>query len=126
MKSRILTAPVLLPDTPDCDIANGEPVLSAKKVKQLQTSYKHYQIVDLEHDFTKTLKQRGSVLNSWLTETPVSVKTEDGNTITYPRGTWFLTTRITDPEAIKLYDSGKLTGYSLTTLDKTSANKFKL
>lgn len=46
----------------------------------------------------------------------------DGVERIYPRGTWFLSTRITDPSVIREFDSGKIRGFSSTTANKTFAD----
>ena len=48
---RIVTAPVLIPDVPDCDYDNGETPLTTKQIQHLQASYKNYQIIDYDHQF---------------------------------------------------------------------------
>ena len=127
INSRILTAPVLIPNTPDCTYNQGEPVLSEEKVKQLATSFNKYGIIDYEHQFNKknTLgykKQVGSVIDSWLIPEEETIKGLDGVPRTYPKGTWFLSTRITDPKVIKEFDTGKIKGFSSTTVNKTFAD----
>lgn len=127
INSRILTAPVLIPNTPDCTYNQGEPVLSEEKVKQLATSFNDYGIIDYEHQFNRKNmvgyhKQVGSVIDSWLIPEEETIKGLDGVTRTYPKGTWFLSTRITDPEVIKEFDTGKIKGFSSTTVNKTFAD----
>lgn len=127
INSRILTAPVLIPNTPDCTYNQGEPVLSEEKVKQLATSFNKYGIIDYEHQFNKKntegyQKQVGSVIDSWLIPEEETIKGLDGVTRTYPKGTWFLSTRITDPKVIKEFDTGKIKGFSSTTVNKQFAD----
>lgn len=127
INSRILTAPVLIPNTPDCTYNQGEPVLSEDKVRKLATSFNNYGIIDYEHQFNKKdtegyQKQVGSVIDSWLIPEEETIKGLDGVTRTYPKGTWFLSTRITDPKVIKEFDTGKIKGFSSTTVSKTFAD----
>jgi hypothetical protein len=127
INSRILTAPVLIPNTPDCTYNQGEPVLSEDKVRKLATSFNNYGIIDYEHQFNKKdtegyQKQVGSVIDSWLIPEEETIKGLDGVTRTYPKGTWFLSTRITDPKVIKEFDTGKIKGFSSTTVNKQFAD----
>lgn len=127
INSRILTAPVLIPKTPDCTYNQGEPVLSEDKVRKLATSFNNYGIIDYEHQFNKKntegyQKQVGSVIDSWLIPEEETIKGLDGVTRTYPKGTWFLSTRITDPNVIKEFDTGKIKGFSSTTVNKQFAD----
>lgn len=127
INSRILTAPVLIPNTPDCTYNQGEPVLSEEKVRQLATSFNKYGIIDYEHQFNRKNtdgyhKQVGSVIDSWLIPEEETIKGLDGVTRKYPKGTWFLSTRITDPETIKRFDTGEIKGFSSTTVNKNFAD----
>ena len=61
--------------------------------------------VDVQHDFIK----QAEVVESFITSGPY-----DFNNITYPPGTWFLTSKITNPEIIEGVRNGTYTGYSLS------------
>ena len=125
---RIITAPVLIPNTPDCDYNNGEPPLTPQEIKHLQQTYKNYQIIDYQHKYTKQgpyyKKKIGTPLKSWITTKTHTYTDILNNTQTTPPGTWYLTTKITNPDIIKQIDQKKLTAYSLTTSEKTLADKF--
>lgn len=125
---RIITAPVLIPNTPDCDYNNGEPPLTPKEIKHLQQTYKNYQIIDYQHKYTIQgpyyKRKIGTPIKSWITTKTHTYTDILNNTQTTPPGTWYLTTKITNPEIIKQIDQKKLTAYSLTTSEKTLADKF--
>ncbi len=61
--------------------------------------------VDVQHDFIK----QAEVVESFITSGPY-----DFNGITYPPGTWFLTSKITNPEIIEGVRNGTYTGYSVS------------
>ena len=127
-KAIIITAPVLIPYTPDCEYQYGEEVLPPEKIEQLANSFNQYKIIDLQHEFTKRLinKQkpipRGKLLKSYITQEKLYLKGLDGFVREYPPGTWIITVKITDPEAIRLYNNGELTGVSITVKEKDHAD----
>lgn len=125
---RIVTAPVLIPGTPDCDYTNGEPPLTSEQITQLMTTYQEHQIIDYNHKYMfdgKWYKRNlGTPTRIWQTSDTVSYKDRYDITRTTPPGTWWQTTKVTDPEAIKLIDEGKLNAYSLTTVNKPFLERF--
>ena len=124
---RRVTAPVLLPDVPDCDYDNGETPLTTKQIQHLQASYKNYQIIDYDHQFCMNgdwyMKKIGTPLESWISSKSTSYTDITGTTRDIPTGTWWLKSKITDPTAIRMIDEGKLTAYSLTTANQIYADK---
>lgn len=126
---RITTAPVLIPNTPDCDFQNGETPLSTDQIQTLQQTYNQYQIIDYQHQFMNDgphfLQRVGIPIKSWISTKSTTYTDVLGNTRTIPEGTWWLQSKITDPEMIKKIDQGKLTAYSLTTTAKNIADKYK-
>lgn len=124
---RIVTAPVLLPDVPDCDYKNGEIPLTTDQIQHLQTSYKNYQIIDYDHQFCLNgdwyMKKIGTPLESWISSKNTTYTDITGTTRDIPAGSWWLKSKITDPTAIRLIDDGKLTAYSLTTANQIYADK---
>ncbi len=125
--SRIITAPVLIPDTPDCDYNNGETPLNISQIKNLQSSFKNYQIIDHDHQFCNNgdwyLKKLGTPIKSWISNKSITFTDVNNTTHTVPSGTWWLKSEITDPQAIQLIDSKQLTAYSLTTANQIYADK---
>lgn len=124
---RIVTAPVLLPDVPDCDYNNGETPLTVDQIQHLQTSYKNYQIIDYDHQFCLNgdwyMKKIGTPLESWISSKNTTYTDITGTIRDIPAGSWWLKSKITDPTAIRMIDDGKLTAYSLTTANQIYADK---
>jgi hypothetical protein len=128
MTTRLLTAPVLMPGVPDCDIQNGETPLTTEQVTHLMNTYKQYQVIDYEHEYMFDgkwfLRNLGKPERIWQSKNETTYTDRFGIERTAPRGTWWQTTRVTDPEAIKLIDDEKLNAYSLTTVNKQFLDKF--
>ena len=124
----IVTAPVLIPFTPDCEYQYGEDVLPPSKIEHLANSFNKYQIIDLQHEFTKRLinKQplipRGKLLKSYISTEKLYLKGLDGVVRVYPKGTWIIIVEIVDDETAKLYENGVLTGLSVTVKEKEHAD----
>jgi hypothetical protein len=52
IEKREITAPVLIPNTPDCDFDKGEKLLSIQEIEDFSHKYmEKYRIRDKEHDF---------------------------------------------------------------------------
>lgn len=128
IKNPVIYAPVYIPDTPDCEYQFGERKLSKAKIKYLARTYNRYKIVDLQHEYGQRLLdgkkpiQRGNVLASYITKKEVVLKGLDGQTRTYPEGTWILKIEITDKTAMMLYNQGKLSGVSATAKRRNDAD----
>lgn len=123
MNSIVVTAPVMIPNTPDCTYDQGEPVLKPEQIKEFQENYKKYKLIDMEHDFRDTYKTRGTVLKSWILDKPTSFLNFQGTQeIKYPKSTWMMTARIYDPTAVQLIQNGYLTGFSSSTINKSVAD----
>lgn len=88
---RIITAPVLIPNTPDCDYTNGEPPLTPKEIKHLQQTYKNYQIIDYQHKYIIQgpyyKRKIGTPIKSWITTKTHTYTDILNNTQTTPPGT---------------------------------------
>lgn len=127
-EANIITSPVLIPYTPDCEYQYGEEVLPPEKIEHLANSFNEYKIIDLQHEFTKRLINklkpvpRGKLLKSYITTEKLHLKGLDGFIREYPKGTWIISVEITDPEAIQLYHTGNLTGLSITVKEKEHAD----
>lgn len=118
----------MIPFTPDCEYQYGEEVLPPEKISRLAKSFEDYKIIDLQHEFTKRLinKQqpipRGKLLKSYISKEKLHLMGLDGYVREYPAGTWIISVEITEPEAMKLYQNGNLTGVSVTVKEKEHAN----
>ena len=128
MDKIIITCPVLIPFTPDCEYSYGEEVLPPEKIEQLANSFNDYKIIDLQHEFTKRLINklnpipRGKLLKSYIVQDTLHLKGLDGLIREYPKGTWIISVEITDPEAKQLYKDGVLTGLSVTVKEREHAD----
>lgn len=73
-------------------------------------------IVDVQHAFKKI----ADVVESYVTPEPTKF-----NNMTYPAGTWFVTSRVTDPTIKKAIQDGELTGYSVGALPEKQYSELK-
>jgi hypothetical protein len=128
-----LTAPVMIPGARDCDYHNGEPPLSADQILAFKTDYDKYAFVDHEHKLTKPKgfidanfngKKIGDPHKSIILDQDTTFTLYDGTSKTYPKGTWLLTTHITDEEAISEAMKGHYTGYSPSVMSRARADKY--
>lgn len=119
-----LTAPVLIPEAHDCDYENGETPLTINQIRAFKESYDKYGFVDHEHGLTRDGRKIGEPSNSIILDQDTTFTLYDGTSQTYPTGTWMLTTRITDQEAIMEAMKGYYTGYSPSVLPRASADKY--
>ena len=122
--SILLTAPVMIPYTLDCDGPNGEPPLNPTQILAFKNSYDKYGFVDHEHGLTKDGRKIGEPSQSIILDHDTTFTTIDGTNQVYPSGTWLLTTHITDDEAISEANKGYYTGYSPSILPRASADKY--
>jgi hypothetical protein len=119
----LFTGTALIPGEPDCDYANGEKILTEQEVAKMAHEYiENYRIVDKEHEYFQTKEEIGTPLESYLLPAPMIMKSIDGVEREYPKGTWIVKTRITDPEIMAKAEEGKV-AYSVTALPKESAEK---
>ena len=113
----LFTAPVLITDKPDCDYHRGEKPFTEDEIRFFKESFEDYQIIDKEHQVFKDLdnaKTIGEPVDSFILNENTTYTLVDGTSETYPKGTWMLTTNITDPIAQEEIVAGKLNGYSLS------------
>lgn len=117
----LFTAPVMIPNKPDCDYKRGEKLFTEEEVRFFKESFQDYQIIDKNHQVFLnggSAKQIGDPVDSFLLEADTTYELVNGTTETYPRGTWMLTTDVTDPTAQQEIEDGILTGYSLSVHNK--------
>ena len=124
----LFTAPVMIPDRPDCDYHRGEKPFTAEEIKFYKESFDDYQIIDKNHQVFHDIgsaKSIGEPKESFLLEKDTPLEFTDGTVQTYPRGTWMLTTNVTDPIVQQEILTGKLTGYSPSVNSEDIASLIK-
>lgn len=119
-----LTAPVMIPGAKDCDFRNGEPPLTVEQIREFAKSYEQYQFIDHEHGLTRDGTKIGVPVDSFLLTEDTTMTTLNGSMKSYPRGSWFVTSQLTDPNAIQLALNGGYTGYSASVFTKSRANEY--
>ena len=121
--SVILTAPVMVPGVPDCDFNRGEPPLTKEQIKNFAKSYEKYQFTDHEHQLEFTGQKIGEPIHSFLLSEDSNLTLLDGSKKSYPSGTWMLSTKLTDPDAVETALDGGYTGYSPTIKNREVADR---
>ena len=119
-----LTAPVMIPGAHDCDYDNGEPPLTEQQIREFAKSYERYQFIDHEHGLTQTGIKIGVPVDSFLLTEDTTMTTVTGGQKTYPKGSWFVTSQITDPDAITNALAGGYTGYSASVFTQSRADEY--
>ena len=109
---RIVYSAVAIPGEPDSD---GE-ILTPEEISHAAHAYlKDYRIVDPEHVCALgACKEVGIPVESYITDSEMSVKSYDGTTLDLPRGTWVIGIEVTDDKIYKQIQTGQKTGVSLT------------
>lgn len=120
----LLTAPVMIPGAKDCDYENGEEPLTEQQIREFAQSYEKYRFIDHEHGLTRNGNRIGEPVNSFLLTEDTTMTTMDGSLKSYPRGSWFVTSHITSPEAIRLALGGGYTGYSASVFTQSRADEY--
>ncbi|WP_323736272.1 XkdF-like putative serine protease domain-containing protein [Methanosphaera sp. ISO3-F5] len=120
--------PILVPDTPDCDYKNGEEILSAEKIDQLKQTFKAYNIVDYQHQFTNQknnyfLENIGEPVRLVTLDKELTFKDVTGTDITVPPGTLWLDTDIHDETVCKEVENKEIVAYSVTVSEKEDADE---
>lgn len=124
----LFTAPVMIPDTPDCDYNRGEDPFTAEEIHFFKESFEDYLIIDKNHQVFLnggSAKSIGEPVNSFILTEETTYELVNGGTETYPRGTWMLTTDVTDPTSQKEIEDGILTGYSPSVHNETIGKLIK-
>ena len=119
-----LTAPVMIPGAHDCDYENGEPPLTTEQIRRFAQSYEKYRFIDHEHGLTRNGERIGEPVDSFLLTEDTTMTTLDGSMKSYPRGSWFVTSHITQPEAIETALGGGYTGYSASVFTRSRADEY--
>jgi len=120
----LLTAPVMIPGAKDCDYENGEEPLTETQIREFAKTYEKYRFIDHEHGLTKDGTRIGEPVDSFLLTEDTTMTTLDGSLKSYPRGSWFVTSHITQPKAIELALGGGYTGYSASVFTKSRADEY--
>jgi len=118
------TGSVLIPNEPDCDHKIGEKILSEEEVANISHEYMNYRILDKDHQYTETKKTIGTPVESWLLNSPVILENINHIQREYPKGTWMIKSKITDPESIEKV-MNKTVAYSVTAISKDTAETLK-
>ena len=119
-----LTAPVMIPGAKDCDWINGEPPLTSEQIRRFAKSYEKYGFIDHEHGLTRNGERIGEPVDSFLLTEDTTMTLLDGSLKSYPSGSWFVTSHITNPEAVQLALGGGYTGYSASVFTKSRADEY--
>ena len=114
----------MIPGAHDCDYENGEPPLTTEQIRRFAKTYEKYQFIDHEHGLTRNGNKIGEPVNSFLLTEDTTMTLLDGSMKSYPRGSWFVTSHITQPEAIRLARGGGYTGYSASVFTKSRADEY--
>lgn len=120
----LLTAPVMIPGAKDCDYENGEEPLTEQQIREFAKTYQKYQFIDHEHGLTRNGERIGEPVDSFLLTEDTTMHLIDGSMKSYPRGSWFVTSHITNPKAIELALGGGYTGYSASVFTKSRADEY--
>lgn len=128
--SIILTAPVMIPNRPDCDYNRGEKLFTTEEIKAFKEEFDDYGFVDKHHTIRsqKSADKNeliGNALESFLLTEPTDYVWNDGTIHTYPAGTWMLTSKITNPTAIQHVNEGLINGYSPSIFPRQQAEGIK-
>ena len=114
----------MIPGAKDCDYENGEEPLTRQQIREFAKSYEKYGFIDHEHGLTRNGTKIGEPVNSFLLTEDTTMTTMDGSLKSYPRGSWFVTSHITSPEAVQLALGGGYTGYSASVFTKSRADEY--
>lgn len=131
IKIKRLTGPWLIPYTPDCDYNNGEELLTPEKIEQIHSTFKNYNIIDYEHQFTMKnspyfLQNFADSVTTWISTKENTFTDITGETITTPPGTLWGSVIVEDPFIEQHVDEGLISAFSVTVAEKSDADKVML
>ncbi len=110
----IIKGPAMIPGITD---RVGDRQLTGEEIQKGAYQFlANYGVVDVQHSF----KRIGDPVESYIAPEPTRF-----NNINYPAGTWFLTTRVTDPNVQQAIMKGELTGYSVGAMPEKEYNELK-
>ena len=114
----------MIPGAHDCDYKNGEPPLTTEQIRRFAQTYEQYKFIDHEHGLTRDGQRIGEPTNSFLLTEDTTMNLIDGSMKSYPRGSWFVTSHITQPQAIETALGGGYTGYSASVFTRSRADEY--
>jgi len=114
----------MIPGAKDCDYENGEEPLTETQIREFAKTYQDYGFIDHEHGLTRNGERIGVPVNSFLLTEDTTMTTIDGSMKSYPRGSWFVTSHITQPQAIETALGGGYTGYSASVFTRSRADEY--
>ena len=114
----------MIPGAKDCDYENGEEPLTEQQIREFAKTYQKYRFIDHEHGLTRNGERIGEPVDSFLLTEDTTMTTLDGSLKSYPRGSWFVTSHITNPEAVQTALGGGYTGYSASVFTKSRADEY--
>ena len=111
----------MIPGEPDCDYNNGEKIFTEDEVRKFRETYhEHGGIIDEEHTFLRDGRKVGEPVEDFLTPGALKMTNIHGEEREYPRGTWVMKSKITDPELMVKAEKGEI-AYSPTVIPKQRA-----
>ena len=114
MPDFIIKGPAMIPGVTD---KVGDRQLTGEEIQKGAYDFiSSYGVVDAMHSF----KRVGDPVESYIAPEPTMF-----NDIEYPAGTWFLTTRVTDPDVKQAIMKGELTGYSVGAFPEQEYDQLK-
>jgi hypothetical protein len=110
----------MIPGEPDCDYENGEKIFTPEEIAEFRESYKNYGIIDEEHTFLENNEKVGEPIEDYLLPGATKMTNIHGEEREYPRGTWVVKTKITDPDLMIKAEKGEI-AYSPTVIPEEKA-----
>jgi hypothetical protein len=105
-EKQIAYAAVLIPNQPDKQGDVIPPYVVEKTAHEYMSEYRK---MDSDHDLEDGA---GTPVESWILKEETSFETPDGESVTYPAGTWVVGKRFVDDEWNRV-QSGELSGFSI-------------
>ena len=128
-EKRQITAPVMIPYYDDCDACIGEKQFTPEEIGVFENLYSQkYGLGDTGHSINPnetldTSKITHVPVKSWQLDETKSFKTLEGGEVFYPKGTWMLTSEVTDDATWEGVQKGVFKGYSATAVRKEIADR---
>lgn len=128
-EKRQITAPVMIPYYDDCDACIGEKQFTPEEIGVFENLYSQkYGLGDTGHSINPnetldTSKITHVPVKSWQLDETKSFKTLEGGEVFYPKGTWMLTSEVTDDTTWEGVQKGVFKGYSATAVRKEIADR---
>ena len=120
----------MIPNTQDCDYHRGEKIFTREEIRAFKEIYDKAGFIDSYHsvrDVNSANKDFlvGRALKSFLLDSDTTIQLVDGTVKTYPRGTWMLTSEVTNPDTIQQVQKGIITGYSPSIFNSHEAEQIR-